>query len=175
MKSRDQIKDELLVLRCQARDSQAFEELVDRWQQRLWRHARLLTGEDDAAWDVVQETWVAIVRGIPRLQDTAAFPRWVYSILNGRCVDWIRRQQRQRRLSESLEIESRASEPTDEYDALRAAMDNLPTEERAILSLRYTEQYSTDEIAEILGIPEGTVKSRLYSAREKLRQLMERS
>ncbi len=53
MKSRDQIQDELLVLECQTGDSKAFEELVDRWQERLWRHAYRLTGEEDAAWDAV--------------------------------------------------------------------------------------------------------------------------
>jgi len=170
MKSRERIIDELLVLRCQDGDRQAFEELVGRWQERLWRHARLLTGNQDAAWDALQETWLAIVKGLQRLNDPAAFPKWAYKIVNDRCVDWIRRQQRQRKF-EGQPPEDHP--PDDLQDSLGLAMERLPMEQRALVSLHYAEGYGMAEIAEILDIPEGTVKSRLHAARESIRQLME--
>lgn len=175
MKNREQIIEELLVLRCQDGDGPAFGELVDRWQERLWRHARLLTGDDDAAWDVVQETWVAIVKGISRLQDAGAFPKWAHKIVNAKSVDWIRKRQSQRKLSDNLALESASDQIGNEQDHLRAALARLPVEQRSLLSLHYAEGYGMSEIAEIIGIPEGTVKSRLYNAREQLRKLMENS
>jgi len=83
MKSSERIIDEMLVLRCQDGDRRAFDELVGRWQERLWRHARVLTGDDDADWDALQETWLAVVNGLKRLNDPAAFPRWAYKIGGG--------------------------------------------------------------------------------------------
>lgn len=165
----------MLVLKCQEGDAKAFEDLVDKWQERLWRHAYQLTGEEDAAWDALQETWFAIVKGISRLQDAAAFPRWAYRILSYGCADCIRKRQRQRKLSDRLAVEARGGQqtPEDKHDSLKSALARLPGEQRALLSLRYAEGYGTGEIADILGVPEGTVKSRLYHAREQLRQLME--
>jgi RNA polymerase sigma-70 factor (ECF subfamily) len=74
-KKPQQIYDELLVLRSQAADKEAFDELVKRWQERLWRYAYRLTGSEQAAWDMVQETWVTIVKGLSKLNDAATFPR----------------------------------------------------------------------------------------------------
>jgi len=175
MKSRDRIENELLVLKCQMGDTKAFEELVNRWQKRLWRHAYQLTGDRDTAWDAVQDTWVAIVKGMRRLQAAGAFPRWAYRILSARCADCMRKRQRQRKLSDRLAVEANSAEDTcaDVHDSLKGALARLPGERRALLGLRYAEGYSTGEIAEILGVPEGTVKSRLYHAREQLRRLME--
>lgn len=96
MTKQDQLNDELLVLRCQAGDAEAFELLVDRWQQRLWQHARRLTGNESAAWDVIQETWIGISRGINRLVDAAAFPGWAYQIVSNKCRDSFRRDWRRR-------------------------------------------------------------------------------
>ena len=97
----ERIQDELLVLRCQEGDGAAFEDLVERWQERLWRHAWRLTGNEDAAWDVLQEAWMGIARGIRRLEDAAAFPAWAYRIVSNKCRDWIRRERRRREVHEA--------------------------------------------------------------------------
>jgi len=77
----DRVLDELLVLRCQDGEANAFEELVGHWQRKLLRHALHLTGDADGANDVVQEAWFAIVRGIGRIDDPARFPAWAYRIV----------------------------------------------------------------------------------------------
>ncbi len=192
----DDILDELLVLRCQDGDARAFEVLVTRWQQPLRRHAWRLTGCTDAASDVVQEAWLAIVRGLRRLDDPARFRPWALRIVTNKCADWTRRQQRQRRIMRSVATETSSTtgaagapsfaprsvgeEPVaDETDGteisrLREALRELPRDRRAILSMLYLDGLSTRQIAQSLSLPVGTVKSRLHHARNQLRNLLER-
>jgi RNA polymerase sigma-70 factor (ECF subfamily) len=177
-KSRNQIYDELLVIKCQQGDKDAFDELVERWQQRLWHYACRVTGSESAAWDIVQETWFAIVKGLSKLKDSAVFPRWAFRILNNKCVDWLRRQQLQSRLNDQL-AEHAQHQPDKEQnsdektESLRAAVGKLPPDRRALLSLRYHEGFDVAQIAEIIGVPEGTIKSRLHRTVNELRQLVE--
>ena len=173
-----QLTNELLVLRCQEGDVVAFEQLVERWQERLWRHAWRLTGDEAAAWDAIQETWIGISRGLRRLDDPAAFPGWAYQIVSHKCRDWLRRQRRQRQIDElyMAEAQEESREPAREQnESLEEALSQLSGSDRAILSLRYEDSFGTAEIAAILGVPEGTVKSRLFHARKRLRQFLENS
>lgn len=180
MNRREQTVDELLVLRCQEGDARAFDELIGRWQERLWRHAWRLTGSQDAAWDVIQEAWITISRDIRRLQDPAAFPAWAYRITSSRSRDLIRKESRQRRTVEMYAEQIRPNE-SDNRDVressrdVQVALSQLSGHDRAILSLRYEQSFTVTEIAEILQIPPGTVKSRLHYARERLRHGLERS
>jgi RNA polymerase sigma-70 factor (ECF subfamily) len=180
MDQHDRLNEELLVLRCQEGDTEAFEELVRRWQARLWRHAWRLTGDENAAWDALQEAWLGISRGLKRLADAIAFPAWAYQIVSNKCRDLIRRERRRR---EAAEVycewmqgrEQEAASSARQHASLREALEELSGPDRAVLSLRYEEQFDTAEIAGILGIPEGTVKSRLFYARQRLREYLENS
>jgi RNA polymerase sigma factor (sigma-70 family) len=173
----ERVLDELLVLRCQDGEANAFEELVGRWQRKLLRHALHLTGDADGANDVVQESWFAIVRGIGRVDDPARFPSWAYHIVTHKAADWIRKRQRRRAVEDALEP-PRPIVPqdgaNDEVDALRAALRSLPRDARVVLSLHYLEVLGVRDIARALGIPAGTVKSRLFNARNKLKQVLEK-
>lgn len=180
MNRHDRLNDELLVLRCQEGDTEAFELLVGRWQQRLWRHARRLTGDDGAAWDAIQETWIGISRGIARLEDAAAFPAWAYQVVTNKCRDAARRERRRReaaeRYPERIQREGHEAAVTEEqHGSLKEALVQLSGPDRAVLALRYEEDFDTAEIARILGVPEGTVKSRLFYARGRLRKYLEKS
>ena len=177
----ERVFDELLVLRCQDGETNAFEELVGRWQRKLLRHALHLTGDADGANDVVQESWFAIVRGIGRVDDPARFPSWAYRIVTHKAADWIRKRQRRRAVEDALEDALEPPRPivpqdsaNDELDALRAALRNLPRDARVVLSLHYLEGLGVRDMARALGIPAGTVKSRLFNARNKLKQVLER-
>jgi len=178
MDQQNRLNDELLVRRCQEGDSDAFGALVRRWQPRLWRHAWQLTCNESAAWDALQETWIGISRDIARLADASAFPAWAYQIVSNRCRDIFRRDQRRRAATEMYcqwmqDQEHQATTVQQRYNSLKEALEQLPGPDRAILSLRYEEQFHTAEIAAILGVPEGTVKSRLYHARNRLRKYLE--
>ncbi len=130
MKKQDRLNDELLVLRCQTGDAEAFELLVARWQQRLWRHAWRLTGNESAAWDVLQETWIGISRGIHRLADAAACPAWAYQIVSNKCRDSLRREKRQREAAETYSDRMQREEQgtardEEQHSNLREAMERL--------------------------------------------------
>jgi RNA polymerase sigma-70 factor (ECF subfamily) len=176
---REQVLDELLVMRCQDGEADALEQLVLRWEGRLWRHAQRLTGDEAAAWDVLQESWLAVVRGIRRLADPATFGRWVYRIVTNKCADFIRRAARDRRLAERMQERARAAAAPPRpaaggrCEAIRAALERLSPDRQVILALRYREEFTTAEIAEILGVAAGTVKSRLHHARNELKRIVE--
>jgi len=179
-KSRTQIYDELLVVKCQQGDTDAFNELVGRWQKRLWRYAYRVSGSEPAAWDIVQETWFAITKGIRRLNDVAVFPSWAFRIVNNKCSDWLRKEHLQSRLNGQL-VEHGQEEPdagqddSEKAESLRQAVARLSPDRRALLELRYHEGFDIGQIAEITGVPEGTVKSRLHRTLEQLRHIVERS
>jgi len=177
MDHRDQVYDEWLVLRCQSGEATALDELITRWQERLWRHAVRLTGDPDTAWDVLQETMMAISRGIDRLAEPAAFPSWAYRIATNQSLSHLRRKRRQQISLESYFneqlTEPRMNPSRDQAMDLQAALKQLSNAQQALVSLRYEEGFSVAEIAGILGIHAGTVKSRLYAARQQLRTLLE--
>ncbi|MCP4645086.1 MAG: sigma-70 family RNA polymerase sigma factor [bacterium] len=175
MDHRDQIHDQLLVMRCREADAGALDELLDRWQERLWRHAVRLTGDSEAAWDILQETMIAVSRRIADLGDPAAFSAWAYKIATNQCRDYFRRQQRRRRLTEAYTDQRPTDTERDHASVmdLQAAMTQLTGPQQTLLSLRYEEGFGVAEIADVLGIHEGTVKSRLFTARQQLRTLLE--
>ncbi len=188
-RSLESIHDELLVLRCQSGETEALEELLGSWQPRLWRHAKRLTGRRDAAWDVLQETLLAVVRSLHRLDDPALFRPLVYSIATNKSADWTRKQQRDRKLAEavatngdprSLRVQQHRDfettrEPNDDLKRLHDAMRELSGDRQSILAMHYLEGMGIAEISVALDIPAGTVKSRLYHARQQLKELLERT
>jgi RNA polymerase sigma-70 factor (ECF subfamily) len=178
-KSREQIYDELLVIKCRQADKGAFDELVGRWQKRLWHYAFKVTGSESAAWDIVQETWYGIIKGIRKLEDVSVFPRWAFRIANNKCADWLRKQRLQIRLNNELSKQPRSESDKKQNgdkktEFLRAAIERLSPDRRSLLTLRYHEGFDISQIAEILSVPEGTVKSRLHRTLDQLRQTVER-
>ncbi|QOJ00546.1 MAG: sigma-70 family RNA polymerase sigma factor [Phycisphaeraceae bacterium] len=168
------IYDEWLIARHLSGDEGALRDLVGRWHRRLYCHARRLLGEADAADDAAQEAWVAIVRGLGGLNDSARFGPWAYAIVTHKCRDTIRRRARLRGVTPAAGsvVEPPAPSPgerAESIDRLRGAIRGLPPMYRAILALHYLEGMPVAEIAASLGIPPGTVKSRLFHAREHLR------
>lgn len=175
-----QVLTEWLVLSVQAGEEKAFRDLHELWRADLWRLALVRVGRPDAADEVMAESWLAIARGLSRLGDPACFPRWAFRIVERRGADWVRRRARDRKHTETMagEAENLApgaapANPSDEIGRLRAVIARLPAEQRELLHLFYELGRSVAEIAEILDIPAGTVKSRLFSIRETLRQKLE--
>jgi RNA polymerase sigma-70 factor (ECF subfamily) len=175
METARRLQDELLVLGARSGDREAFRGLVQRWQEPLWRHAFRLTGRAEVASDVVQDAWLAIATKIGALRDAGSFPAWAYRIVS-RGANAARR--RRPALAPSTEIGEVAApapdEPSSAVELLRRALRRLPGDRRAILALHYVDGLGLSEIATALAIPEGTVKSRLHTARAELRALVER-
>ncbi|BBM85882.1 RNA polymerase sigma factor [Candidatus Uabimicrobium amorphum] len=165
---------EYLVLSSQKGDSDALEKLIDHWQPRLLKHAWYLTGDGEVAKDMVQEAWMAAMKSFRNLQDPSRFRSWIYKIVTHKCADWVRRCQRQQKCySEIPKVPQ--SEEVQNNDAFYIALNSLSKQHKTVLSLYYLEEMSVAEVAEILSISTGTVKSRLYHAREKLKLKLEGS
>lgn len=182
-RTHEDIQDELLVLRCQDGEADALRALIARWQPKLGRFAWRLTGQRETARDLVQDAWLAIARGIGRLDDPARFRSWAYRIVRNRSVDWIRRRAVPRTAANELHnpAAERVADPSTEASVasethrLWGELGKLPEEQRAILSLHYLDGMGVAEIARALDVPVGTVKSRLHYARNRLKQAMERT
>jgi RNA polymerase sigma-70 factor (ECF subfamily) len=168
----EQIIDEILVMDCQNGRVKAMEILVARWQKRLWQYAYYLTGNADAAWDITQEGWLGIIKGIGKLHDPARFRPWAYKIITNKANDWIKKKKDKRHIS--IE-ETNASLNEEKKDiGVKELVRMLDFRKKVVLSLYYFEQLSVSEISVALKIPKGTVKSRLAGAREDLKKLYQK-
>lgn len=179
-----QVLTEWLVVAAQGGDEQAFRELHGLWAADFRRLAMVSLERTEAVEEIETDVWLAIARGLARLDDPACFPRWAFRIVDRRSADWIRRRSRDRQREATVAGEadllapapaSLASvEPPDDIVRLRTVISRLPADQRELLHLFYDLGRSIAEIAEVISVPPGTVKSRLFSVREYLKQQLER-
>lgn len=180
------MEDRELVERARAGDASAFEELVLKYQQRVYNLTLRMTGNPDDAFDLSQEAFLKAWRGLETFHFESAFSTWLYRLTSNACLDFLRAQKRRRTVSlttedddgDEVQIELTDPAPTPEQAALASedrwmltkALDALDDEAREIITLRVINDLSYEKIGEVLGIKEGTVKSRLSRARDKLKK-----
>ncbi len=153
-------------------NAKALEKLVCLWQKKLWQYVFRLTADVHASWDITQQCWLEIIRGLRKLHNPANFKAWAYRIATNRTIDWLKDKNRSQHINlESIEVD-RSQKDSDSQ--VKELVQKLKNESRAILSLYYFEQLSVSEISIALNVPPGTVKSRLFTAREELKQLWEK-
>ena len=166
--------DERLAIRCLLGEAAAFDELIARWHPGVWRYARRMTGSDDAADDVAQDVWLRVVRGLPRLDDPARIRAWIFGIARRVLMDRLRARYATPAMAE-VELDTLEQTPTEDDDLearlaeVETALAALPVIERDVLALFYLDELSLAEVAAVVGVPVGTVKSRLFRARQLLR------
>lgn len=175
----DRLLDDYLAAAARDGDRIAFGRLAARWERRLVRHAWRLTGDAEAARDVAQDAWVDIARGLKRLDDSRAFPAFALRIVTRRAADHVRRARRRRagdaRVAAEPAPQDGAAEAMEAQAArgpVAAAVAGLPPDQRAAVALFYLEDLTVAEIAVALDTPVGTIKTRLKTAREKLRSAL---
>ena len=172
----DPVADELLAIRCQLGERAAFDDLIERWHGPLWTYVRRVVGEDDAAREVVQDVWIKVLRGIGRLRDGSKLRPWLFGIARRTMMDRLREQYASPIETEidvgDIPADTGTAQDPHEIDQLERGLTRLPTAEREVLTLFYLEDLSLNDIAGALGVPIGTVKSRLFRARRMLRQEM---
>jgi RNA polymerase sigma-70 factor, ECF subfamily len=165
--------DAPLVARAQKGDRWAFEQLVDRHQHRLFTLAARLLGSPDDAADAVQDALIRAWLGLPAFRRGARFSTWLYRI----CVNAAHDQRTKRRTSPLEEVPEPA-DPRDEFAArelsgdLQRALNDLDEDYRAAVVLYDVLGCSYAEIAELTGVAEGTVKSRIFRGRARLGELL---
>lgn len=173
-----------LVARAAEGDAQAIRELYDRYEALVFTAVRRIAGDDDLACDCAQEAWVRAIRGLSSFRAESRFSTWLHRIAVNTAIQADRQTTRRaRRDSEYSETETVAlngkgpvaAEP--HLDALlerrlERAMARLPEGMRRVLVLHDIEEYTHEEIGEVLGVTAGTSKSQLFKARARMREIL---
>jgi RNA polymerase sigma-70 factor (ECF subfamily) len=166
------------ILKCQQGSREAFGTIVRRYMRRAYLAAVALVGNREDAMDISQEAFVKAYRAIQRFDPERPFYPWFLRILRNQCFDWLRK--RKARPAGDLVAELPDGRMNPEVLARRSeikgevwnAVRQLKERDKEIIVLRHFQHLSYAEIAETLGIPQGTVMSRLFTARSRLRELL---
>src|ERR687885_891099 len=177
--------DTELVVRALAGREDGFEELVRRYQRPIVSYVYRMTGDYESALDLTQDVFIKVYGSLARYRSEYKFSTWIYRIAHNTAIDHLRRQTtREQELSartpegETYERPVASDAPTPEQLSERAerraeiedVIQQLPPSYRELIVLRHAHDLSYDEIAEVTGLPLGTVKNRLFRAREAMRQ-----
>jgi len=174
----DQIKslwERALVLRCQAGDASAFNEIVEVFHPRIRLFAISLLGqEDNELDDLLQDVWLSVYTGIGRLRCAGSFRAWLYQIVRNKCAKtFCAKRWHLVTLNTTDDLAERLDETgmtRRHIEVLPKTMGRLSVEHREVLLLRYWEGFSSEETAQVIGVKVGTVRSRCHYAKEKLKE-----
>jgi len=168
---------EKTVHRCQDGERAAFEELFEMYQPRLKYYVRRLDSGDANTDDTLQDIWLAVFKKIHKLKDVQSFAVWLYRIARNKVYDGFTRKDRFVRLPEEDELPVSGSvEPvfdTNDTEKLHRALNKLRPHHREVLTLCFIEQMSYQSISDVVGCSIGTVRSRIFYAKQSLREEME--
>jgi RNA polymerase sigma-70 factor (ECF subfamily) len=176
--------DEELVARSIRGDADSFNQLVLRWERPIYALAYRTIGREEDARDVCQETFLRAFRALPRFRGQAKFSSWIYRIALNLCHDWVRRERRAGFVQPSEDVNlmdlAAAEEPSESIEDLVARRDQirvieramalLPEEQRTAIVLKEYHGLTFQEIADLMGCPLSTVKTRLYQGLSVLRR-----
>ncbi|MDW8321656.1 MAG: sigma-70 family RNA polymerase sigma factor [Armatimonadota bacterium] len=186
--------DTALVARCRQNDLTAFDEIVERYQHKIYGYVKRLVGNETDAEDITQEVFLKALTSLHAFREESSLQTWLFRIATNLCRDLHRRRQREKGwlplwrwldgedssdVESAIEIPDYKSNPEklllreELGDLLKRAIDRLPMAMREVLVLHDIESLSYEEIAQTLGIPLGTVKSRLFHARARLRHALD--
>ena len=180
--------DAELVVRALAGREDGFEELVRRYQRPIVAYVYRMVGDYDAALDLAQEVFIKVYNSLGRYRSEYKFSTWIYRIAHNSAIDHLRRQGASR--TEEMEVAGEggstfekplaSKSPTPEQETERGerraeieeVVAQLTPAYRELIVLRHSHDLSYDEIAEVTGLPLGTVKNRIFRAREAMRELL---
>jgi RNA polymerase sigma-70 factor (ECF subfamily) len=179
----DVLADGELVQSALAGRETSFEELVRRYQRPIAAYVYRMVGDYDAALDLTQEVFIKVYNSLTRYRSEFKFSTWIYKIAHNAAIDHLRRHAvRDQALTSGIDgerrevlIESRRLTPEQESERkerrseIESVVQLLPAAYRELIVLRHSQDLSYDEIAEVTGLPLGTVKNRLFRARESMR------
>jgi len=173
------IHNELLVLRCQRGQKEAWQELVGDWEERLFYYIRRLIDDEQEAWQVLQETWVKVLRGLKKLRESRKLPSWLYSIARNTAISHLRTKYAvQALLQERANLSGGAGDMSslafEDAEQVHYGLGQISLHHREVLTLFFLQDLRLEEIAAVLGIPVGTVKSRLNYAKRALKAVLEK-
>lgn len=169
---------EYLVLHCQHKDSAAWNELIALYENRLFYFILQIVQQHPDALNVLQDTWLKAFRSISRLRDPASLTPWLYQIARTMALQFLRSRQRELPFSRDFDTEEpvRDDKPDEFYaeDEIHRGLKSLTPAHREVLILFYFENLSLQQIADIICVPVGTVRSRLHYAKCSLKAVLEK-
>ncbi len=153
---------------AKAGDSKAWEKLIYIWQPKIYYFVLKYLGNEEDAKDVTQEVFFSVFKNLPSLRNSEAFSSWIYKIALNCIRQHVKKsvKNRQFQLSEPIYFQ-----PKREEGLVEKALDYLPSQQKEVILLKEIEGFSIKEIARMLSIPEGTVKSRLFYGLKSLREI----
>lgn len=166
----------VLILRCQIGDPGALADLIRQYERPLRYFISRLLSDSQMTEDIFQDTWLSVLRRIATLKNPQAFPAWLYRIARNKVYRQLRKRKRLAELDESVPVPEGANEPTfsaEDAARIHKSMERLKPQHKEVLMLRFLEQMSYHQIAEVLNCNLGTVRSRLHYAKDALKQEME--
>jgi RNA polymerase sigma-70 factor (ECF subfamily) len=174
----DRIRERFLVRQFQRGNADAFMALVQRSEKRLLYFLRRFERDRERALDVLQEVWLAAWKGRGTLRSPDAFRPWLYRIAHGKIISAIRAETRRRETEGASRLarpttESRAPAAVGAAELVHFALARLSPEHREVMTLRFLEQMTIEEIAEAIDCNPGTVNSRLHYARQEMLSAIE--
>ena len=164
-----------LITRCLAGDSRAFEPLVERYHRPLFRVAVRMLGSREEAQDVTQTVFLKAYQALATCDRQRRFFSWIYRILINECLNALRARRPTQVIEETMASPAPAADPVETVETrrrVRKALLLLPEAQRDVILLRHFAEMRYEQIAAALGVPEKTVKSRLFSARQRLCELL---
>ena len=169
------VSDETLVSRALAGSNNAWMKLVKRYEKRVYNYALRMVGHPDDAFDLMQEVFMGVHRNLGSFRGDGAFPAWLFRIANFRCTDYLRRRRVHEEFDDERGFINGAPGPEEQTftthanQQIAAALGALPAEQRQVVELKFFQHFTFEDIAGQLGISPNTAKTRLYSARRKLK------
>lgn len=160
--------DPELIRAASAGDTAAFEELVRAYQSHIWRFLRHLLGDPDLAEDITQETFVRVYRKLGTFRFRSKFSTWVFQVARNAGIDALRSRQRRERLLTAMEPRALEVSGGELRMEIEEALQTLTPKLREAFVLIEAFGFTYREAGRTIGVPEGTVKSRVYHAREQL-------
>ena len=167
-----------MLVRYGRGDTSALDELVKHWESRLFYYIMRLVSNEDDGWDALQDTWFALIGSISKPWEPRDLVLWLYKTARHKAMDRLRERYKNRTLSVECEEISEVGERVETFafedaEQVHRALGKISAPHREALTLFFLEDLSVAEIAKVLGIATGTVKSRLHFARKALRAVIE--
>ena len=166
--------DEIAIEKCRNGEREAFRHLVEKYQRQAISHATAILGSREDALDAAQEAFIDAFRAVKQFDSSRPFYPWFYVLLRNRCFKLAARKRETESIDETVIVAPNSTAQSERILALENALRSLDMEDREIVTLKYFDGLSYNELAERLQIPKGTVMSRLFHARRKLQAKLER-
>lgn len=177
MGSTERLLEHVLILRCQLRDRDALAELISRYQAPLRYFVDRLLADTETTEDILQDTWLTVIRRIHTLKKPEAFATWLYRIARNKVYQQLRRRKKLSELNENTavlnDIEDEVFSPEDAAK-IHMCLARLRPDHREVLMLRFLEEMTYEQIARVTDCNLGTVRSRIHYAKQALRKEMEK-